>query len=857
MEKTSLLVLCTSADMGIGKDFLTSWKSMSVTEDDPMDFALSKVTKGNKNAFGFDNLDVDFNLDNDFGKISSFSIDIPDLDVSSPVKKSAKPTEKSKEVSMDEKIQGKSNRSTFQFDFDEFDDSSFGPSLMKKAKKTNANRDAKLSLSPSGSLGLNETIAASEGETTPKLNSQCCAEPDSQSKEKLQTRLVEVHTPSNSEFSKVQATNVGATTSPQKKKFNSTQETFQENRPKERIGCIELYAKDKCRNSPVQFVSENSSTYQTGSSSQDEFGCLAGKERTNSGREQSLCHDKTDIGIDCGDSQIGKLAVDLAGSQSNDGVNTQFSGNNSVRVEDKYNGEPGQDDSQYEQTSTSASKQVLLEKEADVDTMDMTLELVTRSNSETTGGGREMLEAKSATEIFRSKYFRELDEAKSQLQHSTLCGTKIATFDRKGTETVQLSCANKGATMGDKAMPDKASLHNISSECFDGLHDTQSHLQQDSSSQVKVGADGSKRITTSQPCTADERGRPNSYDTKRFLTSTSRLLDMDVAKGGLVLKGSENSVKDLNTFREPHGKGTESRGKSDCPLKAVPREQIEDDSVHTRTEGSFKGLTNNSGECYSDNTDRTLTGTSMLHVKDGSKNNMKYFSTLRKSQTIHPPSKSTLQKNTKLVTNLRQGADLKENAEPRMAHHAEIREQATLSPTLKRKNIEESGTNLIMLKPPKRLFLSPGGSRIQYIIICFFHLDNLHFWIFLLYFNLTSLCRNFRELSEKLVDKENLPDNYTGKVLNNFKSSCKHFTQKVDMKEEDTPLQIDSDTNVENADACAKELENLVDMLKKKHEEAKEILVRAVVNNNKLLMLNHSIYEEKMIEKFGALWLSK
>ena len=35
-------------------------------------------------------------------------------------------------------------------------------------------------------------------------------------------------------------------------------------------------------------------------------------------------------------------------------------------------------------------------------------------------------------------------------------------------------------------------------------------------------------------------------------------------------------------------------------------------------------------------------------------------------------------------------------------------------------------------------------------------------------------------------------------------------------------------------------------MLKKKHEEAKEILVRAVVNNNKLLMLNHSIYEEKI-----------
>lgn len=35
-------------------------------------------------------------------------------------------------------------------------------------------------------------------------------------------------------------------------------------------------------------------------------------------------------------------------------------------------------------------------------------------------------------------------------------------------------------------------------------------------------------------------------------------------------------------------------------------------------------------------------------------------------------------------------------------------------------------------------------------------------------------------------------------------------------------------------------------MLKKKHEEAKEILVRAIVNNNNLLMVNHPVYEEKI-----------
>lgn len=42
------------ADLDIGKDFLTSWKSMSVTEDDSMDFDFSTVAKGKKKTFNFD-----------------------------------------------------------------------------------------------------------------------------------------------------------------------------------------------------------------------------------------------------------------------------------------------------------------------------------------------------------------------------------------------------------------------------------------------------------------------------------------------------------------------------------------------------------------------------------------------------------------------------------------------------------------------------------------------------------------------------------------------------------------------------------------------------------------------------------
>lgn len=48
-------------------------------------------------------------------------------------------------------------------------------------------------------------------------------------------------------------------------------------------------------------------------------------------------------------------------------------------------------------------------------------------------------------------------------------------------------------------------------------------------------------------------------------------------------------------------------------------------------------------------------------------------------------------------------------------------------------------------------------------------------------------------------------------------------------------------------------------LLKKKNEEAKQVLVRAIVNNNNLLMLNHPILKEKinMVQKFAEVLISK
>lgn len=61
---------------------------------------------------------MDFNLDADFGKMSSFNLDMSDLDISPPLKKDPKPKEKSHEPSSG-KDKGKDDDFAFGFDFDE------------------------------------------------------------------------------------------------------------------------------------------------------------------------------------------------------------------------------------------------------------------------------------------------------------------------------------------------------------------------------------------------------------------------------------------------------------------------------------------------------------------------------------------------------------------------------------------------------------------------------------------------------------------------------------------------------------------------------------------------------------------
>lgn len=61
---------------------------------------------------------MDFSLDDAFGKISSFKIDMPDFDFSSSPKKTTKPKEKTEEESGKGNHQDKHDKFFFSFDFD-------------------------------------------------------------------------------------------------------------------------------------------------------------------------------------------------------------------------------------------------------------------------------------------------------------------------------------------------------------------------------------------------------------------------------------------------------------------------------------------------------------------------------------------------------------------------------------------------------------------------------------------------------------------------------------------------------------------------------------------------------------------
>ncbi|KAJ9682772.1 hypothetical protein PVL29_018654 [Vitis rotundifolia] len=106
---------------------------MSVVGNDTMDFNFETGAKGKTTTFNFSKMDMDFNLDGDFDKISSFKVNMSNLDFSP--KKIGKSKERSGEDSINRNHQGKQDNFAVYFDFNDLDTFNFEPSLTKAGEK--------------------------------------------------------------------------------------------------------------------------------------------------------------------------------------------------------------------------------------------------------------------------------------------------------------------------------------------------------------------------------------------------------------------------------------------------------------------------------------------------------------------------------------------------------------------------------------------------------------------------------------------------------------------------------------------------------------------------------------------------
>ncbi|GAB2287583.1 hypothetical protein Dimus_021955 [Dionaea muscipula] len=130
---------------------------------------------------------------------------------------------------------------------------------------------------------------------------------------------------------------------------------------------------------------------------------------------------------------------------------------------------------------------------------------------------------------------------------------------------------------------------------------------------------------------------------------------------------------------------------------------------------------------------------------------------------------------------------------------------------------ESPGAGHLIMPPPKHL--SPGESR--------------------------TLKESGKEIEEAVHGGEKLMDSCTNNVSDGLLSHTFNLPQETNGVDNETTLSMDNGKNIEKAKAFGKELEDLCNMLKKKQEEAKELVLRAIVNHNNLLLLNHFVYEQR------------
>ncbi|XP_024168983.1 uncharacterized protein At4g18490 isoform X1 [Rosa chinensis] len=765
-------------DEEIGDDFLSSWKSMSVMKDDGMDFSFDTGAKSKKKVFDFDKLDMDFNLDGDFNKISSFKMDMSDfdfssppkkdaktkevdtsdLDLSSPPKKAAKTKERSEEEPSTGSRQGKQDHFKFSFDFNELDSFDLDSTLSRR-EKSSKNQDSSKEVVSDGAGCEGSKVDLAEGISKLDGVSETVAT------SKIDTVLVDPgNTNSMNDCASESETSGNFELPPgprcqEQIMSESIEESNQQSDLPEKAMSIESYAEQTTHDLPAELVVDSDGDAGV-DGKYDKMLIGDGPNHEDSPLKNSSPLD------------IGSLG---SGDRSMSGSDT-LTENDEPAKGSLDNGEA---------LTTLVSRKTSHDIKSIKGTQNSTLKLPLSTQASESTVGKVTLRKESGAAEFCSKISKRLDDTGPRLYQPPLIGAKSL-----------LSGNNKIGSMYLNPVIEKG----VSVNTSDAQH-------------------GSKLLTTPVLFDKETKVRPviagrEDSDSEGVpkgskLVGSPQLCDKEVTEREPVV-GSEQrkNLKDLRIQLSPSSsteKTSKPSSQSVKPNIMLPSVQPLRNSKIITSEGNKR--------CPDKPAQKKTNMSSWIFSKNIGGNKL--------SLNAAP------QKEVKSQESSEKNKELQGNVETETRKIVGGSEKMPQNLPLKRKTFEGLNPGLASLKPLKRLSLSPRETR------------------------------NFTEPSKGTVEQVCTHENHL-EIKTKSPSSRLGSPCMVNLMELELPS-METDENVEKAEAYTKELEDICNMLKKKHEEAKEILVRAVVNNNNLLMLNHPIYEAKIhkVKKFAAELASK
>ncbi|XP_055806389.1 uncharacterized protein At4g18490 isoform X2 [Solanum dulcamara] len=762
-DKNSLL------DLDIGNDFLKSFKSVSMGEDDAMDFDFGPISKNKKKTFNFDKEDMDFTLDTDFGKMSSFNIDMSDFDISPPCKKDQKSKETSKEESTVAVNKKKGDGFNFSFDF-ELDNFRFGSSQESNGKaKNNQEKDCFSFGSSQESREKAKNDQEKEFSSSKRNDNERSGSHLNEDIGSLEDGTVQKHIASEAGMTSIIDSHIDIDKSNDTTKHSLPSNHTMSNNETSKLQYASNEVPLEKAKSPLQ-EKISTSTHETVCQVEERTSLMSQSEsrRNNSSSLQehvnSVAADVSLLGV--GTDSIKKVLLDsdtnydksVLESSSLEDVATSMKNASERRNfdNDKLVLETNKDRTEAHSNSMSnATEDKMQDMKVSNDIQSPTSELSASSLSKIVAESL-TAEKRRETGVIRSKFFIPSIKPAAQTQTTTpLTETKGPAFSNKGIGPIPqsrpdeiISQDNKDDDIGSKAgfAPDSRSLPMINP------------LQTGSQEGCQVlGTTISFCSGVNPPCKTQQ-------------IAASAPCSISVPR---------------NIAPIPTAKNTLNEGEKTLPIKAA----------------------------------RSLLEASSLKIS-------------AKLGTNPDTPQTVLQKNLKSSKTVDQLGGYKAIIQAK-DNSKELLKQIPVSLCMKRK-VPEKNSDLMILLPSKRLSQSPNGSR------------------------------GSSEGTESICNKQVNDHEHSGNVnktseYENCQISLRDVPMRMNINELGSPSVIEDDDNIKKAQTLSKDLEDICNMLRKKHEEAKELLVRAVVNNNKLLLLNHPIYEEKIhrVQKFAAVLMTR